>query len=62
MTVTIKGKEVGEYTCTVKTDSSIKSFPTSTTPGIYISGKLQLGYPESGYEIIGYLEVNVQRK
>ena len=40
VTVTIRRREVGEYTCTVKTDSSIKSFPTSTTPGIYISGKL----------------------
>ena len=40
VTVTIRRREVGEYTCTIKTDSSIKSFPTSTTPGIYINGKL----------------------
>ena len=40
LTITIRRREVGEYTCTIRTDSSIKSFPTSTTPGIYISGKL----------------------
>ena len=39
--VTIRKREAGEYTCTVRTDSSIKSFPTATTPGINISGKLQ---------------------
>ena len=39
--VTIRKREAGEYTCTVRTDSSIKSFPTTTTPGINISGKLQ---------------------
>ena len=42
VTVTIRRREAGEYTCTVRTDSSIKSFPTATTPGINISGKLQL--------------------
>ena len=42
VTVTIRRREVGEYSCTVRTDSSIKSFPTTTTPGINISGKLQL--------------------
>ena len=42
VTVTIRKREAGEYTCTVGTDSSIKSFPTTTTPGINISGKLQL--------------------
>ena len=41
--VTIRKREAGEYTCTVRTDSSIKSFPTSTT-GINISGKLQHQY------------------
>ena len=41
VTVTIRKREAGEYTCTVRTDSSIKSFPTTTTPGINISGKLQ---------------------
>ena len=40
--VTIRKRDAGEYTCTVRTDSSIKSFPTATTPGINISGKLQL--------------------
>ena len=39
---TIRKREAGEYTCTVRTDSSIKSFPTATTPGINVSGKLQL--------------------
>ena len=39
---TIRRREAGEYTCTVRTDSSIKSFPPTTTPGINISGKLQL--------------------
>ena len=39
--VTIRKREAGEYTCTVRTDSSIKSFPTATTPGINISGKLR---------------------
>ena len=39
---TIRKREAGKYTCTVRTDSSIKSFPTPTTPGINISGKLQL--------------------
>ena len=38
----IRKREAGEYTCTVRTDSSLKSFPTATTPGINISGKLQL--------------------
>ena len=42
--VTIRKRKAGEYTCTVRTDSSIKSFPTSTTPGINISGKLQHQY------------------
>ena len=42
VTVTIRRREAGEYSCTVRTDSSIKSFPTTTTPGINISGKLQL--------------------
>ena len=42
VTVTIRRREAGEYNCTVSTDSSIKSFPTATTPGINISGKLQL--------------------
>ena len=37
---TIRKREAGEYTCTVRTDSSIKSFPTANTPGINISGKL----------------------
>ena len=37
----IKRREAGEYACTVTTDSSLKSFPTATTPGINISGKLQ---------------------
>ena len=40
VTVTIRRREAGEYSCTVRTDSSIKSFPTTTTPGINISGKL----------------------
>ena len=39
--VTIRKREAGEYTCTVRTDTSIRSFPTATTPGINISGKLQ---------------------
>ena len=39
---TLRKREAGEYTCTVRTDSSLKSFPTATTPGINISGKLQL--------------------
>ena len=39
---TIRKREAGEYTCIVRTDSSIKSFPTATTPGLNISGKLQL--------------------
>ena len=38
--VTTRKREAGEYTCTVRTDSSIKSFPTATTLGINISGKL----------------------
>ena len=38
--VTIRKREAGEYTCTVRTDSSIKSFSIATTPGINISGKL----------------------
>ena len=38
---TLRKREAGEYTCTVRTDSSIKSFPTPTTPGINISGKGQ---------------------
>ena len=38
---TLRKREAGEYTCTVRTDSSIKSFPTATTPGINISGKGQ---------------------
>ena len=42
VTLTIRKREAGEYTCTVRTDSSIKSFPTATTSGINISGKLQL--------------------
>ena len=37
---TIKKREAGEYTCVIRTDSSIKSFPTATTPGINISGKI----------------------
>ena len=37
---TIRKREAGEYTCTVNTDTSIKSFPTATTSGINISGKL----------------------
>ena len=41
VTVTIRRREAGKYTCTVNTGSSIKSFPTTTTPGINISGKLQ---------------------
>ena len=41
VTVTIRRREAGEYTCTVSTDSSIKSFPTAITPGINVSGKLQ---------------------
>ena len=40
VTITIRRREAGEYTCTVRTDSSIRSFPTPTTPGINISGKL----------------------
>ena len=40
--VTIRKRDAGEYACTVSTDSSIKSFPTTSTPGINISGKLQL--------------------
>ena len=44
VTVTIRRREAGEYTCTVRTfsNSSIKSFPTATTPGINISGMQQL--------------------
>ena len=38
---TIRKRVAGEYTCTVRTDSSIKSFPTANTPGINISGKPQ---------------------
>ena len=40
VTVTIRRREAGEYTCILRTESSIKSFPTATTPGINISGKL----------------------
>ena len=40
VTATIGKREAGEFTCIVRTDSSIKSFPTITTPGINISGKL----------------------
>ena len=40
--VTIRKREGGEYTCTVRTDSSIKTFPTTITPSISISGKLKL--------------------
>ena len=40
VTVTIRRREAGEYTCTVSTGSSIKSFPTATTSGINISGKI----------------------
>ena len=40
VTVTIRRREAGEYSCTIRTDSSIKSLPTSTTPGINISVKL----------------------
>ena len=39
VTVTIRRREAGEYTCTVRTVSSIKSFPIATTSGINISGK-----------------------
>ena len=42
VSVTIRKREAGEYTCTVRTDSSIRLFPTAITPGINISGKLQL--------------------
>ena len=44
VTSTIRMREAGEYTCTVRTDSSIKSFPATTTPAINISGKLQHQY------------------
>ena len=40
VTAKIRRREAGEYTCSVRTNSSIKSFPTATTPGINISGKL----------------------
>ena len=42
VTVTIRKREAGEYYCTVRTYSSIKPFPTATTPGINISGKQTL--------------------
>ena len=38
--VTIRRREAGEYSCIIRTNSSIRSFPTATTPGINISGKL----------------------
>ena len=44
VTVTIKRREAGEYTCTIRTDISVSpaSFlTTATTPGISISGKPQ---------------------
>ena len=41
MITTIRKRVAGEYTCTVRTDSSIKLFTTATTPGINISGKPQ---------------------
>ena len=40
--VTIRKREGGEYTCTVRTESSIKTFPTTIAPSISISGKLKL--------------------
>ena len=40
VTVTIRKREAGEYSCTVRTDSSIKSFPNATISGIKITGKL----------------------
>ena len=44
VTVTIRRREAGEYTCTVRTDISVSPAPfhtTAITPGINISGKLQ---------------------
>ena len=47
VTVTVRRREAGEYICTVRTDTSVSPsndnnlpFPTATTPGINISGKL----------------------
>ena len=43
VTVTIRKREAGEYTCTVRTDISISPAPfqtTATTPGMNISGKI----------------------
>ena len=45
ITVTIRRREAGEYTCNITTDISISPAPfqiTAITPGINISGKLQL--------------------
>ena len=45
VTVTIRRREAGEYTCTIRTDISVSHTPfqtIATTPGINISGKLQL--------------------
>ena len=38
--ITIRKRDAGEYSCTVRTDSSIKSFPTATTASIKITGEL----------------------
>ena len=43
VTVTIRRREAGEYTCTIRTDISVSPAPfntTATTPGINISGKI----------------------
>ena len=45
VTVTIKRREAGEYTCTIRTDISVSPAPfqtTATTPSISISGKIVL--------------------
>ena len=45
VTVTIRMREAGEYTCTIRTDISVSPAPfhtTATISGINISGKLQL--------------------
>ena len=43
VTVTIRRREAGEYTCTIRTDISYSPkvpLPAATTPGINISGKI----------------------
>ena len=47
VTVTIRRREAGEYSCTIRTDISVSPAPfntTATTPGINISGKILFFY------------------